>query len=126
MEIQEKPQTQKTEGTPTNRRRGVIREVWYGKRSLAETFWGWGVLFNVLLVQNAGPFMVVMLASDNYVDVIALFYLALIWIPLSIWVIVGLWRSATNHAGLWAGVVKILVVIAIMLQIAPLAMFFGR
>lgn len=103
-----------------------MREVWYGQRSLAETFWGWGVLFNVLLVQNAGPFIVVMLTSDKYVDLIALFYLALIWIPLSIWVIVGLWRSATKHAGLWAGVVKILVVIAIILQIVPLVMLFGR
>ena len=126
METQEEPQIQQTEEVPTKRSQGVIREVWYGQRSLAQTFWGWGVLFNVLLVQNLGGFMVVMLASDNYVNLIAFFYLALIWIPVSIWIVVGLWRSATNNPGFWATAVKILVVIVIILNVVQWATFLGR
>jgi hypothetical protein len=126
LETQDEQLAQNKEEVPTNRFYAVIREVWQGQRSLAQTFWGWHVLFNVLLVQNLGGFMIVMLVGDDYVNSVALLYMVLVWIPVWIWVIVGLWRSATNNPGFWAVVVKILVVIAIVLQFAPLAMLIVR
>lgn len=104
---------------------GVIRDVWYGQRSLAQTYWGWNFLFGSILVGNVGLLLVGLIAASTGLSFLMFIYLALVVVPVSVWVLVGCWRSATNNPGFWAGVVKFLVVIGVIVVIAYLIIQLG-
>ncbi len=93
-----------------------IREVWYGQRSLEETFWLWNMLIGGIVLGQ----IVKLIAQAIAIDIGSLYpvYLYIAFsVPYSIWNRVGLWRSASNSEGCWAGGVKILLIIGIILEI---------
>src|ERR1039457_4692302 len=85
----------------------VIREVWGGYRSLGETFWLWGVLVGSIMVGFGGG-LATMAAIQEFNSLWPIFVLLAITLPLNVWLMVGLWRCATNHPSGWAIVVKVL------------------
>lgn len=76
----------------------AIEEVWEGRKSLAETFWFWTITFLHVIFGNVG----VLILSEGIF--IVLFML------LSIWIYVVLWRCASNNPGYWAIWVKALMI----------------
>jgi hypothetical protein len=98
-----------------------IREVWNGKRSLAETYWIWciavGIVFRIVShLEDAFGW-----ARGAPAAVIAFGLFSLIYVVFSL---VGLWRSATNHPGAWSFLVKILVVIGALFSISTIVKAF--
>jgi len=87
-----------------------IREVWYGQRSLAETWWFWNVLIVNILLGEVVALITILSAilSGSYFP----FLLSkVLTIPCAIWIIVGIWRSASNTGSFWADVAKFLLII---------------
>jgi hypothetical protein len=101
-----------------------VKEVWYGQRSLAQTYWFWGGLIGTLVVGIGARLIAVQLVVLTRNLFPLLLYLAL-WLPIYIWITVGLWRSATNHPSGWATLVKVLTVIGVPLTVYYMAMWFS-
>jgi hypothetical protein len=93
-----------------------IREVWYGQRSLGETYWLWGWLVVGTVIGGAGKFLFLMLAETLRNPFPLYLYFALL-LPVVVWYNVGLWRSATNNPSGWATLVKVLYVIQVPLAL---------
>jgi hypothetical protein len=104
-------------GATATRRNSYIARHWRGELSLAKSFWLNGfvigfisrVLFSGLL--TASQF----LGSANVV-VPVFFALQALNILVVVWILVGIWRAASNYAGrrLWAILAKIVVVIGVL------------
>jgi hypothetical protein len=95
-----------------SRKEFFIREVWYGQRSLGETWWWWNFLVvSILLGQGLGYLMEVAV-RETQSTFPAVLYLGLM-LPVQIWIGVGTWRSATNHPSGWAIVAKVLTVVGV-------------
>jgi hypothetical protein len=82
-----------------------IRDVWYGQRSLGEMWWLWNVLIGNLCIGLGGGFLTKWLATTLGSQYPIYLYNVFL-ISYSIWLGVGLWRSATNHPGSVAYFVK--------------------
>jgi hypothetical protein len=94
--------------------RWVVREVWFGQRPLAQTFWWWFILIEQIFGNYIVPFLMILLLSNfkrEHSNFLFYLYVAF-WILYVIWVRVGLWRSATNNPGFWARIVKIIVLLS--------------
>jgi len=99
----------------------TIKEIWYGQRSLAETYWIWGILLTI--ANFAGGFAAGLLSAAAG-NGFPLFLFIAISVPTSICYQVGLWRSATNHPSGWATLVKVLIVIAVPFNLITWANLF--
>ena len=80
----------------------IIEEILDGKRSLAETFWLWHVLFANIFVARI---------LSNILPSVIFFPLCSV---VTVWIVVGLWRCASNNSGYWALLVKIIIVIGLI------------
>lgn len=94
-----------------------IRRHWNGDLSLPVSFWLNSVVLDfafAILVYLAGS---IFITGDNIGTTLAFLWAVLaISIPLSVWQLVGIWRSAEQHKSLtgrtgWAIVAQVLVVI---------------
>lgn len=88
----------------------VVKEVWYGQRSLAQTYWLWGILVSVIAFLGAFIAALMAIAMGNGFP---FFFFVAILMPIHIWYMVGLWRSATNHPSGWATLVKVMYVFSV-------------
>lgn len=108
----------------TEEHKNYILRHWYGEVSLGISYWinyvGLNILFTILTL-----IIVEKLDFETY-PYIASFSIIIFWlflVVLFIWMIVGLWRSASNHTKkynkyFWAIVVKFLIVIGCIRFIA--------
>lgn len=95
-----------------------LRNVWYGNRSLGQTWWFWNCFFGNFVVGGIGGLLVIPSISEQMQSAYPLLlYVVAVIIPYTIWISVGSWRSATNHPSRWSDVVKALVVASIPLNI---------
>lgn len=78
----------------------LIARLWRGDVPLAEAYWMWGVLFNLVLVAIATP-------AGTLVLILLPFLIA-----YEIFILTAIWRSATRYRGphLWATLAKVVVV----------------
>jgi hypothetical protein len=95
---------------------GFIREVWFGQRSLGETYWLWGWLVSAILVGAIGRVIFFTIATATGTKFPIYLYFALL-LPVDVWHLVGQWRSATNHPSGWATLVKVSYVLAVPVMI---------
>ncbi len=100
-----------------------VSEVWYGQRSLAQTFWLWYVLFVGLFIGVGGAVIAMMFALTT-ASMSPAHLIGALSLPINVWILVGLWRSATNNPGFWAVAVKISVVLGIIGLIVNWAQIF--
>src|SRR4051812_26638223 len=89
----------------------VIRDVWYGRRSLGEIFWKWSFVTGLIVLVAGVVFQI--LAENMRSKVPILTYLVL-FIPYHAWITVGLWRASMKDGGFWGGVLRFWVVINLM------------
>lgn len=101
-----------------------VSEVWYGQRSLAQTFWLWYGLFVGLFIGGGGAVIAMMFALTT-ASMFPVYLIGALSLPINVWILVGLWRSATNNPGFWAVVVKISVVLGIIGLIVNWAQIFS-
>lgn len=99
-----------------------IREVWYGQRSLAQTFWLWNLLLADLVVWYGGGLLALTLAMITY----RMLFIYLFWvisISISVWVWVGLWRAAAMKSDwFWSLVIRGYIVVGIVGVVAHSAL----
>lgn len=100
-----------------------VKDVWYGQRSLAETFWLWDVLIGNVVLGYGGAYIVGSLLMQTS-NLFPLFLYVALTLPYSVWVTVGLWRSARNHPSGCATLVLGLIVLSIPLTIYNLINLF--
>jgi hypothetical protein len=102
---------------------GLIGRIWRGEEGLARTFWVYGFAVNILL---KGLLLLIAFVSSG-VPTFGLAVLGVLAFSLvySIFIWVGIWRSASRYAGpkTWAVLAKIAVVVSI---IGTLGSFVGR
>lgn len=99
-----------------------LREVWYGQRSLAETYWGWGIIGTI-----AGYLLAVITVAAGMSigrPIIGFALCFVLVIPISVFLFVANWRSASNNPGFWATIVKIVVVIQVIYLVIEFGMLF--
>jgi hypothetical protein len=89
-----------------------VREVWQGQCPLSETYWFWGWLINGLFIGLLGGILVGSVTGITGNSFFWYLYLALEF-PISIWLLIGIWRSARNHPSVWATVVKVSYIITV-------------
>ena len=91
-----------------------LKEVWYGERSLAETWWFWNVFVGNIILAKGVMFIAVILAQaiGNVFPV----YLVhvMLFLPFCVWITVGILRSAKKRGGFWGWVAIILSVISLI------------
>jgi hypothetical protein len=90
----------------------AIRDVWYGRRELPETFWKWNFLIGGLGGAALGFLAGVVAAMVG--SRVPLYLFIVLLLPYRVWITVGLWRSAGNAGGIWAVIVRVLVVIGVI------------
>jgi hypothetical protein len=93
-----------------------VKDVWYGQRSLAETFWLWNVLIGTVVLGYGGIYLVGLLIMQIR-NLFPFFLYFALTLPYSVWITVGLWRSARNNPSGCATLVLGLIVIGIPLTI---------
>ncbi len=93
---------------------GLIRDVWYGQRSLGFTFWVCGFLIQGIGLGIVGAAVVTLIANSIGLPILAYIFGALL-MPVGLWTLVGCWRSATNHPGFWAGAFKVYIVLSFII-----------
>lgn len=89
---------------------GFVGMVWRGECSLAQTFWLWNVIVGGIVIGGISKAMVIALGSEGTASGAGDVVLLLLTVPYGLWIMVGLWRSASNNPGFWASNVKIGVV----------------
>ena len=99
---------------------GLIKSFWDGEFSLGQSFWGYGVVGNLVL---SIPLLYASINVDNMSEGAATFFLLyfVFYIAAFVWINVGIWRSATNYAkkkSTWGGVAKVAVVLSVLNSIA--------
>jgi hypothetical protein len=120
------------------RQPNIIVKHWRGDYSLAVSYWVFGFLFNVAFLLSLAAVAILVeelqLLSDGtnpkifYIGVLLFFCL----IPvITIWQLVGIWRSAGFHVQrggkrFWAGLVQIFVVLGVLSNIGELNTKFNR
>src|SRR6202035_1079889 len=82
------------------RRVSLLKEVWYGQRSLAETYWIWYWLVGELVIGKGFRFIFLEWAKAIQSMFPIYLFLALV-LPYSFWSLVGLFRSARRRKGFW-------------------------
>ena len=99
---------------------GLIKTFWEGEYSLGQSFWGYGVLLNLILsLPLIYADMNVNSLSEGAATLILLYFV--FFIAAYVWINVGIWRSATNYAkkkSIWGGVAKVVVVLSILNSIS--------
>ncbi len=85
---------------------GFIKTVWRGDAGLATTYWFWGLIVGLLIA--AGGFAVGS-AESVFLGVLYIAFVVL----YSIWVSVGVWRSAGKYQGkrVWATLARFGVIV---------------
>ena len=99
---------------------GLIKTFWEGEYSLGQSFWGYGVLLNLIL---SLPLIYADMNVDSLSESAATLFLLyfVFFIAAYVWINVGIWRSATNYAkkkSIWGGVAKVVVVLSILNSIS--------
>ena len=95
---------------------GFIKSFWQGEWSLVQTFWGYGVVGNIVLgipvIYWEDSFKSLSDGVNMLFSIYNVFYFVFF-----VWVLVGIWRSATNYAKkkkLWGGLAKIYVFLNVL------------
>jgi hypothetical protein len=97
-----------------------VSDVWWGRRSLAQTYWGWGALLGFflaipqLVMQSLGPQGTV----PNYL------WWVLVLGPYRVWSTVGIWRSASRSQSGWAVLAKVGVTLSMIYLVLIFAASF--
>ena len=89
----------------------MIREVWGGFRSLGETFWLWGVLVGSIMIGFGGG-LATLAAIQEFNSLWPVYLQLAITVPFNVWLVVVLWRCATNNPSNWSTAVKVLCVVS--------------
>jgi hypothetical protein len=108
----------------------MIYQVWWGRRSLSETAWLWGVVVSVLLIDCPYLLSLEYIAGHFFrgacdavlVPLGGFYFYALLALPIKAWIAVGLWRSRTALAGLPARAFKAAIIFATVVLL-PIAVF---
>ena len=101
--------------TKNERKQSYFIKHWRGKLSLGISYWINNVLLNLF-------FLIITTYALDYIDfttgtIIAPMVMICIWILaflLTVWSLVGLWRSTNDNISSWSAVVKFLVIIGWM------------
>lgn len=100
------------------RRSNFVARYWRGELSLAASYWGVNLLVGLVAIALAIVLTAFFSVDEGFEPVPIFWYTFLLWLGiavLTVWQIVGLWRSATNHAErrrnanrpvFWAGAAK--------------------
>ncbi len=95
------------------RGKAYFLSVWRGQRSLAVTFWLWDILVVCISIYLFGLILAKLLTDALGTDEPYLWYFGAIIIG-TVWVNVGLWRSAARTGGFWSVLARILVIFALL------------
>jgi len=96
---------------------GLIKSFWNGECSLAQSFWGYGVIGNIIATL---PLVYAQENVNKMSDSTATFFLIYFafFVAFFVWVNVGMWNSATNHTkikqNMWGAVVKVVVILSVI------------
>ena len=96
---------------------GLIKSFWNGECSLAQSFWGYGVIGNIIATL---PLVYAQENVNKMSDSTATFFLIYFafFVAFFVWVNVGMWNSATNHTkikqNMWGSVVKVVVILSVI------------
>ncbi len=88
-----------------------LTRLWRGEVSLAETYWGWGVVYPLGLVLLAA------ITSKALPEITALIvWLQWLRVPYYAFISIAIWRSSGRYRGprIWAGLARIAVVLGVL------------
>jgi len=87
--------------------------LWRGQISLPMTYWVWGVFLTFVVTLISGVLFGIMSQNQSLTSNIMILSLGAIVLLYSFFILVSIWRSASNHDGsrIWANIAKIIVVI---------------
>ena len=91
----------------------IVWDVWYGRRSLAETFWLWNIMLNIVVMSFIGPMIAAMFAV-TFNSVMPFYVWTALFVLFSFWLLMGLWRCATRNPGGWATAAKAFIVVYVV------------
>ena len=135
LDAQETPTIIKTIATPTQPKRGwnFISNHWRGLYSLGTSYWLFGFIASIISAIGVLVIQSLFATDDGYQPVLIFFTLMCIWLfvgILTLWQLVGVWRSANrNHEqnrlvgrrASWSGVAKFMVIIGLLRALASFA-----
>jgi hypothetical protein len=98
------------------RRTNYIARHWRGELPLGVAYWVSGCLVTIVITFATRGLFAAEAASDLRLTSVLLLFMFAAAIIISIWQLVGIWRSASRHisrggSGVWAGIAKFVVVI---------------
>jgi len=102
---------------PNKESSGLIKSFWNGECSLVQSFWGYGVIGNIIATL---PLVYAQENVNKMSDSTATFFLIYFafFVAFFVWVNVGMWNSATNHTkikqNMWGSVVKVVVILSVI------------
>tara|TARA_B110000046_G_C12786834_1_gene311371 strand:- start:70 stop:573 length:504 start_codon:yes stop_codon:yes gene_type:complete len=114
------------EKKPSKNSSSFIKSFWDGEYSLVQSFWGYGVVGNIIA---ALPLVYAQENVNKMSDSTATFFLIYFafFVAFFVWVNVGIWNSASNHTkvkqNIWGSVVKVVVILSVINAIGQ--SFFG-
>ena len=87
--------------------------LWRGQISLPMTYWVWGVFITFIVTLITGFLFGILTQNQTLTSNILTIGMGVIVLLYSFFILVSIWRSATNHDGsrLWANIAKVIVVI---------------
>lgn len=92
----------------------LLKELWRGDVPLVKTYWIYGVGVSLLL--NVALLALTSMLSSVPAVSLPLFVLGILSILYTLFIAVGIWRSASKYQGnkVWAVLAKIMVVFSIL------------
>jgi GYF domain 2 len=122
--------------TPTAQRYNFIAKNWRGEYPLVVSYWVFGLIGNLAVPLIALGLAAVFEAKTNFQPAYVFAFILSVWvisIGISIWLWVGVWRSANRYIDCkslelerapWAGVAKLMAVVA-FIQLAAAVIAYG-